>query len=376
MRRLATVAAVVSSALLLVGCDPAPPERVATASDVPGATTAPSPTAEPSRSASPAEPEPSVTPSPRKIPAAEAYTNPVFDHEAPDPAVMRDVDGTYYVYTTQSEYRGEHVNVPVLRSRDLVHWSFVGDAMPTFPSWGGIDTWAPHVFRTEGGTYVMYVSVRSNALGIMQVVTELSERPEGPFEPNGRPLLGPAEETIDPFVLRASDGSLWFYWSVDNSIRVRALSEDGLDLSGPTVTVLEPIGEEGTGYDSVVEGAWVTEHAGRFYLFSSGDICCGADAHYAVAVSRSDSPQGPFERNPANPVLRASDAFVAPGHNSVATDDAGHDWIVFHAMTAGTPTYDRVMLIDRIRWVEGWPVIDDDGVPSSDPRRRPVVDIT
>ena len=75
---------------------------------------------------------------------------------------------------------------------------------------------------------MMYVSVRSNDLGIMQVVTALSDRPEGPFEPHGRPLLGPAEETIDPFVLRADDGSLWFYWSVDNSIRVR---RDSLDIA-------------------------------------------------------------------------------------------------------------------------------------------------
>jgi arabinan endo-1,5-alpha-L-arabinosidase len=317
---------------------------------------------------------PSVMPTREPPPPGEAYRNPVFDHEAPDPAVMRDADGTFYVYTTQSHYGGQLVHVPVLRSSDLVHWTFLGDAMPTFPRWGGGDTWAPHVFAREDGRYVLYVSVTSKALGIMQVATAVAQRPDGPFEPTGRPFLGLADETIDPFVLRTSDGGLFFYWSVDNSIRVRRLAEDGLSLSGPDQLVLDHVGEEGTGYDSVVEGAWVTEHAGAFYLFSSGDICCGEDAHYAVSVSRSDSPEGPFERNAANPVLQAGYGFFAPGHNSVATDDAGNDWIVYHAMPEGTRTFGRIMLIDRIRWVDGWPVVNDVGAPSSDARRRPVIE--
>jgi arabinan endo-1,5-alpha-L-arabinosidase len=310
----------------------------------------------------------------RSVPDGPAYTNPVHDHLAPDPAVLRDDDGTYYAYSTQSEYDGELVHVPVLRSHDLVHWSFVGDALPAYPRWGGQETWAPHVFRRADGRYVLYVSVRSEALGVMQVATAIANHPEGPFEPVGGPLLEPTDETIDPFVLRASDGGLSLYWSVDNTIRVRRLGEDGLRLSGPETVVLVHIGEEGTGYDSVVEGAWVTEHDGRFYLFSSGDICCGQDAHYAVSVARSDSPEGPFERNPANPILAAGDAFFAPGHNSVAVDDAGDHWIVYHAMPAGTTTYDRVMLVDRIRWVDGWPVVDDAGMPSSDPRRAPTIE--
>ncbi|HYF11374.1 MAG TPA: glycoside hydrolase family 43 protein [Actinomycetota bacterium] len=310
---------------------------------------------------------------PRPRPEGRTYVNPVHDHLAPDPAVMRDHDGTYYAYTTQSEYGGRLVHVPVLRSRDLVQWRFVGDALPAYPRWGGEEAWAPHVFRRADGRYVLYVSVRSETLGVMQVVAAVAERPEGPFVPPGGPLLEPTDETIDPFVLRTADGELFFYWSVDNTVRVRRLLEDGLRLTGPSEVVLVHIGEEGTGYDSVVEGAWVTEHEGGFYLFTSGDICCGEGAHYAVSASRSSSPMGSFERNPANPILSAGDDFFAPGHNSVATDDAGGDWIVYHAMHAGTTTYDRVMLIDRIRWVDGWPVVDGTGTPSADARPAPRV---
>jgi arabinan endo-1,5-alpha-L-arabinosidase len=361
-RTIGAVALVLASA----ACDPGAPGGP----DVPSAATStPSrAVASPSVSASP-----TTTPDREPPPPGQAYRNPVHDHEAPDPAVMRDADGTFYAYTTQSTYGGELVHVPVLRSDDLVHWTFLGDALPEQPRWGGGDTWAPHVFARGDGRYVLYVSVRSDALGIMQVATAVADRPQGPFEPVGRPFLGLAEETIDPFVLPTSDGELFFYWSVDNSIRVRRLADDGLSLSGPSRLVLDHVGEEGTGYDSVVEGAWVTEHERRFYLFSSGDICCGEDAHYAVAVSRAESPEGPFERNPANPILQAGEGFFAPGHNSVATDDDGNDWIVYHAMPEGTRTFDRIMLIDRIRWVDGWPVVNDVGTPSSEPRRRPAI---
>ena len=48
------------------------------------------------------------------------------------------------------------------------------------------------------------------------------------------------------------------------------------------------------------------------------------------------------------------------------TDAAGQDWIVYHAVDSRHPREKatdeintrRVMLIDRIRWVDGWPVID------------------
>ena len=48
------------------------------------------------------------------------------------------------------------------------------------------------------------------------------------------------------------------------------------------------------------------------------------------------------------------------------TDSAGNDWIVYHAVDSRRPREKasdeintrRVMLIDRIRWVDGWPTID------------------
>ena len=63
---------------------------------------------------------------------------------------------------------------------------------------------------------------------------------------------------------------------------------------------------------------------------------------------------------------------IAPGHNSIVTDVAGDDWIAFHAVDVGRPRVKasddlntrRVMLIDRIKWVGAWPVVERSECPA------------
>ena len=96
-------------------------------------------------------------------------------------------------------------------------------------------------------------------------------------------------------------------------------------------------------------------------------------ARYAVLVARSKDPFGPFEDNVtgegSNVILHGDEAWHAPGHNSVIRDDAGDDWLLYHAISdadarraqqtrAGwTP---RIMLLERIRYRGGWPRIAND----------------
>jgi arabinan endo-1,5-alpha-L-arabinosidase len=296
---------------------------------------------------------------------AGAFRNPVFGLDAPDPAVLAAADGAFYAYTTQSLYAGSLIHVPVLRSVDTVHWRFVGDALPTLPTWAQDegDTWAPHVQLIDG-TYVLYFSSRDVANDTMQIGGATSRAPSGPFTPFEAPLIDAEFERIDPQVM-ATERGLFLYWSQLNTVRVAKLSHDGTRVIGPTNTILSPIGHEGTGYDSVVEGAWAAEHGSWVYLFYSGDVCCGPDAHYAVMVARAPSPRGPFERFGGNPVVEQNDAFVAPGHVSMFTDREGRDWLVYHAIPRGGDGETRVMMLDALDWRRGWPVVNDGTGPSS-----------
>jgi arabinan endo-1,5-alpha-L-arabinosidase len=300
--------------------------------------------------------------------------NPVYDHDAPDPTVIRASDGAFYAYTTQSLYGPRLLNIPVLRSTDLVNWTFVRDALPSVPDWavlGERDSWAPHVISHDG-RYLMYFSERRAENDTMAIGVAVADDPQGPFrDAIGEPLLtGPTFTTIDPFVMPI-DGELWIYWgSAGDPIWAQQLSEDGLSTLGEPQMVFHR--EFGEPYEGLIEGAWLMEHDGWWYLLYSGDACCDEIAHYAVLVARSHSPFGPFERHPDNPVVAENQTFNAPGHNSVVVDDGGQEWLVYHAYVRPDFTF-RVMLIDRIDWVDAWPVVAGGEAPSNDPQGVPVV---
>ena len=133
-------------------------------------------------------------------PRGPAFTNPVLRHDAPDPSVIEADDGFYYTYTTQSAWPTLE-NVPVLRSKDLVHWKHVGDALPELPRWVTTDVWAPHIIRI-GDTYNLYISARQFGSAGFAIGVATSSSPTGPFEGRPKPILrGPRFTTIDPFVM-------------------------------------------------------------------------------------------------------------------------------------------------------------------------------
>jgi arabinan endo-1,5-alpha-L-arabinosidase len=297
------------------------------------------------------------------------YRNPVFDHDAPDPSVIR-ADGRYYAYTTQSVYL-DLVEIPILISRDLVRWRLVGDAFPSAPEWvvGGAagDMWAPHIVNWRG-RYLLYYAARRAAAGDMAIGVAVATRPRGPFTDLGHPLLTrqpgqPPYTAIDPFVF-AFDGTLFLYWgSNDQPIRVAKLSPDGLHVVGRASNLVQPVPVSGR-YGGLVEGPWVLEHGGWLYLMYSVGDCCSERANYSVFVARSRSPLGPFVNGPANPILQANKHFWAVGHNATVRDSKGNDWVVYHARVRGSFSDDRDLMIDRIVWRNGWPTVNRGAGPT------------
>lgn len=316
------------------------------------------------------------------VAASGQYANPVLNTNFPDPAVIRDADGMFWAYATQGKYKGRMLNLPVARSRDLVGWTVLGDALPKRPSWASKtqDFWAPHVIR-RGRQWLMYYSAKPDAAqndkaqGLCLGVAA-AERPEGPFTDKGKPLLcGAGFVNIDPFAYAVPGTErLLLYWgSGFEPIRVQELAADGMNFAPGSrpIDLVPPIRtDDPTNYRRLVEGAWVVKRAGWFYLFFSGDNCCGPRAHYALMVARSRSATGPFAVRadasaPGGVILASSKRWIAPGHNALATDMAGQDWLLYHAIDARHPresaTDDlntrRVMLLDRIEWRDGWPNI-------------------
>jgi arabinan endo-1,5-alpha-L-arabinosidase len=300
------------------------------------------------------------------------YRNPVYHHDAPDPSVIRAPDGTFYAYTTQSPYATGLVDIPMLRSRDLVHWKYVGDAFPKLPKWVGTDMWAPHVTHFNG-KYYMYYSGRNAFSGNMNIGVATARTPTGPWRDMGHPLItGPTFTTIDPFVLSLHGGTRYLVWgSAGVPIRAQKLAASGMRLVGKPSPLVYP--DPNRLYHALLEGAWIIPHGGYYYLLASGDACCDATAFYAVMAWRSKKPLGPYVENPDNPILALNKRFDAPGHNSTITDDAGQTWIVYHAIQTGDPLFYRDLFIDKIDWTGGWPTVNGGHGPTSGPQPAPVV---
>jgi arabinan endo-1,5-alpha-L-arabinosidase len=320
-----------------------------------------------------------------------SYTNPVLDEDFPDPAVILAPDGYYYAYGTQTLRDGHWINIQVTRSADLVRWEHVGDALPHKPAWAEEtqDFWAPSVIF-DGSTYFMYYSATPDVCHQPQrghcLAVATSKTPTGPFVDMGMPLLlGMGFEYIDPMAFDDPvTGKRLLYWgSGFQPIKVQELAEDRLSFA-PGSEPIDLVWPNPKGaFPRLVEAAWVIHHDDHYYLFYSGDNCCGPDAHYGVMVARSRDAMGPFETLeeakgvPHSLMLFKSERWLAPGHNSIVTDKAGKVWIIYHAIDVNRPRQRqedeinsrRILLIDRIEWKDGWPHV---GTPSDCPQAAPI----
>lgn len=318
-----------------------------------------------------------------RVAGLPVIANPVLDANFPDPAVIKAPDGYYYVYATQGEVDGKMQNIQVARSRDLGTWERIGDALPLKPDWANKtqDFWAPHV-SLHDGTYYLYYSAKPNIALIdgksgLCLAVASATRPEGPFTDVGKPLqCGDGFINIDPMAYDdPKTGKRLLYWgSGFGPIKVRELAADRISFvqgSKPVDLVDVIKNEDPANYQRLVEGAWVTQHGGYYYLFYSGDNCCGPKAHYAVMVARSRNATGPFKTfaettgAPNSVVLGADSRWIAPGHNAVIKDEAGRHWTLYHAVDVKRPREKdqddinsrRVMLVKEMEWVKGWPKI-------------------
>jgi beta-xylosidase len=193
------------------------------------------------------------------------------------------------------------------------------------------------------------------------------------------PSPDPRHGSIDPTIFVDSNGSPYLYWKSDGNaygapchIYAQPLSANGTQLVGQPTSVLT---NDQPWEGSVVEAPWVEKHDGFYYLYYSGN--CYANASYAVGVARSTSPLGPFTKAPA-PILHSNAQFSGPGHMAIVTAPDGQDYMLFHSWLAGhegdgRPSGPfgsggarpgRELLVNRVRWENGWPAVND-GTPAA-----------
>jgi len=328
---------------------------------------------------------------------AGKYTNPLPVHipaggmveSCADPSIIYGNDGYWYMYCTTDPLNGNdkignNFNfrlIPILRSSDLVNWTYEGDAFSARPGWVADDAglWAPEIRFFNGQYYLYYTASWTDLPGggsAIGVATSLS--PLGPWtdsgtpavEPHGADCCGPDSRrwVFDPDVVEDGGQLYIFYGSYFGGISARELSADGL-VSDPDTQVNIAIANR-------YEGTEIIEHGAYWYLFASATNCCnGPLTGYSVFVGRSENLLGPYEDRDGAPMMAGrvggtpalsmnGNRWVGLGHNSVFQDFSGQWWTVYHAADRNDPYFTgavgftkRPVLLDPLDWVDGWPTV-------------------
>lgn len=293
-----------------------------------------------------------------RLAAQENYANPVIPGDFPDPSAIR-VGKDYYATATTG---GWSPHFPLLHSTDLVNWKFVGAVFYEKPAWAKGDFWAPEIVADKGRFFVYYTARRDDGKdkkGTLCVAVATAHDPAGPYVDKG-PLVCQEMGSIDADFVRDERGRPFLMWKEDGNDRrqptwlyAQALDESGTRLKGRPVRLFRNT-EPWEG--NVVEGSFVVRRDGWFYLFYSGNGCCGRECNYALGVARSKTLLGKWEKNPANPILAANAEWQCPGHGSIVETPDDRAFLLYHAYRKSRLGFQigREALLDEVRFENGW----------------------
>ncbi len=230
------------------------------------------------------------------------YTNPVFEPTFADPTVIKADDDYYYAYATEDFWEGKDHLVAVIRSKDLVKWTYLGDAFTKKPAWKQGGLWAPNVFRYDS-KYFMFYSLSTWGDANPGVGVASSEQPQGPFTDHGKFFLSSevgVSNSIDPYFFQDPvSGNMYVFWGSFRGIYGWQLQYNAgqFTFSGEKFQIA------GNQY----EGSYMYYKDGFYYFFGSCGSCCeGINSTYHVRVGRSENIKGPYTDPSEHSLLETS----------------------------------------------------------------------
>ena len=212
---------------------------------------------------------------------------PIIDGDFADPYALSEPDAIY-VYATNTVA----ANVPVveLPKDDAVTGRYLGDAMPTLPSWTtkGFQ-WGPAVWARPDGRFVLYYATPSSpGSDRMCISRALGSSPAGPFKDDSTSaFICPLDQggAIDPSVY-VDGGVPYLVWKSDGNccklptnIYSQRLTKDGLSVAAAPTKLIDSSQKWQAG---VVEGPAMIRQGDRYFLFYSANNWDTTD--YAIGV--------------------------------------------------------------------------------------------
>ena len=279
---------------------------------------------------------------------AVTFHNPVIPGFFSDPSVCR-VGDDYYLVNSTFEY---FPAVPVFHSKDLVNWKMIGyciDRPTQLPA--GLNIFATTIRYNEG---LFYMNT-TNMAGFRNFYVTATN-PEGPWSD---PIFTEAQG-IDPDIYFDGDGK--------NYVISSTFVLHQIDLkTGKFLSEGKKIWNGNGG--RYAEGPHIYKKDGFYYLM---DAEGGTEEAHSEVIARSKDIWGPYNTNPANPILAHANAagqgnpIQGVGHADIINAADGSFWIVFHGYrSTGDGTHHilgRETCLAPVTWPKnGWPVVNGNG---------------
>lgn len=290
----------------------------------------------------------------------EHRSNPVLDADWPDPDAIRVGDDFWMIASSFNRAPG----LPVLRSRNLVDWEHVTNALPAvvpedhyaLPRRGS-GVWAPSL-REHADTFYLVYPDPDHGIFVLT-----APHPSGPW--SAPHLLLAGHGLIDPCPLWDEDGRAYLVhgWArsrarVKNLLSVLEVTEDLTAALSPTRTVIDGDAIPGM---VTLEGPKAYRRDGWYWIYAPA----GGVAEGYQVVFRSRDIHGPYEHRI---VLEQGSSSVNGPHQGALVDDADGNLWFLHFQDRGVfgrVTHLQPVTVDD----EGWPHM---GEPIDAVRGRPV----
>lgn len=301
------------------------------------------------------------------------YRNPIVSGFYPDPSICRKNSDYYMVHSSFSYYPG----IPILHSRDLVHWEQIGHVLDR-PSQLKLDS-----IRLSGGIYapaISYNPVNNTFYVVATCVDGIGNfvvKSKVPHQGWSEPIILPKVGGIDPSLFFDDDGKAYLVhndapagipeYEGHRAIWIHNYDTDTDQTFGDKQMIVDG-GTDKSEQPIWIEGPHLYKINGKYYLMAAEG---GTSVNHSEVIFISDQVKGPYRPMTGNPILTQRNLpeyrpnpVTCTGHADLIETPSGQWFAVFLACRpyeGDLYNTGRETFLLPVTWKNGLPIIMEKG---------------